>query len=86
MPPHTVSPVRTYPIDALLALGFTKTAIRHYIKKGNLPGAHGRGPSAHYTDVHLSILTEIKRAKDANRSLADLKDMAHERYKRAFVQ
>jgi DNA-binding transcriptional MerR regulator len=75
-PLHTVIPVRTYTIDALLAEGFTRRMIRRYRLLGVLPPAVGRGPSAYYLDTHIRILREIKRAKDENRSLADIKDWA----------
>lgn len=73
-------PVRTYTIDALIAEGFSRYAIRKYVRLGILPHAIGRGPSAYYTAVHLDVLREIRRARDENRSLADIRDWAAMRY------
>lgn len=81
---QTIELVRTYTIEALVAEGFSRKTIWYYAGKGILPRAHGRGPSAYYTKIHLDILREIKRARDDNRSLADIKDWSHDRYPSAF--
>lgn len=65
-------PPAHYKIDALLAEGFTRTAIQFYVKRKLLPHANGRGRYAFYTDEHLRKLRIIKRWRDERRSLADL--------------
>lgn len=79
-------PVRTYTIDALIAEGFTRDAIRKYIKIGVLPHAHGRGASAYYTDNHVRILREIRRSRDEQRTLSDIRDWAHLSFPRVFKE
>ena len=78
------APVRTYSIDALLAEGFTRAMIRRYIKRGVLPHACGRGPSAYYTRQHIAILREIASNRDARRTLDDMRDWAHDTFPHAF--
>ncbi len=73
----TQQPIRTFTIDALLAEGFPLSTIEYYKKKGILPRAEGgRGRNAYYTVVHISVLREIKKARDENRSLTDIRDWA----------
>lgn len=82
---HTVSPVRTYTIDALLAEGFSLSAIRKYRRLGILPPANGgRGRNAYYDDRHIRILREIRRSRDEARSLSDLRDWARLSFPHAF--
>lgn len=75
---------RTYTIEALVAEGFSRHMIRKYVTWGVLPRAIGRGPSAHYTGIHIAILREIRRAKDDRRTAIDLADWARMRYPHAF--
>jgi len=84
---RATTPTRSYPIEALLAEGFSRTAIRYYIWKGVLPRAEGgRGPAAYYTDRHLRILREIRQAKDDRRTVHDLRDWAHDAFPHAFPE
>jgi DNA-binding transcriptional MerR regulator len=79
--PRMARQERTYTRDALIAEGFPLTTIRWYQRIGLLPKANGgRGKNASYSDLHLSILREIKRSKDENRSLSDLKDWREIRF------
>ncbi len=75
-----MQPVRTYHRSALEAEGFTIYAIRSYIMQGVLPGAIGRGRNAHYTDIHLSILREIKKRREQKCLLRDVAEWRKQRY------
>lgn len=70
--PRAEAPVIAYSIDALVAEGFSRRKIRYYIEKKIMPPAHGRGPTAYYTDAHISILRSIKQAQDQRVYLADI--------------
>jgi len=77
-------PENHYTIHALLAEGFSRSAIHYYRKAEILPPAHGRGRSAYYTDVHMNILRRIKRARDARQTLSDVREDAQSTYAKAF--
>lgn len=81
---RSMTPIRTYTIDALVAEGFSRAMIRHLIKTGVLPRANGRGPHAYYLDTHVRILREIAGARDARRTLADLREWSHTVFPHAF--
>lgn len=67
--------LRTYDIDDLAReSGCSRRTIAFYREIGVLPRAHGRGPTAFYTDQHLNILLRIRRDRDERRTLADWAD------------
>lgn len=76
----TVDPTPVYGIDVLLAEGFTRRQIERFRTAGLLPPAHGRGPAAYYTDVHVRIVRAIKQARDERVTPTDIA----ERYGREF--
>lgn len=74
-----------YTIEALIAEGFTKRTIHYYVNIGVLPRAYGgRGSNAYYTEAHLSILRSIKRTRDQNKRLDDVRDETQRRFAHAF--
>lgn len=83
---RSIAPARTYTIDALLSEGFTHRMIRHYITRGILPHAIGRGRGAYYTDLHIRILREIREARDTRRTIYDVGDWAHDTFPHAFPE
>jgi DNA-binding transcriptional MerR regulator len=72
---RTTEPVRTYARAALEAEGFSREQLRRFVQIGLMPPSCGAGPGAYYTDVHLGILRRIKKARDENRSYADIRDL-----------
>lgn len=76
----TQDAVATYGIDMLLAEGFTRRQIERFRTAGLLPPAHGRGPAAYYTDIHLRIVRAIRAARDERVTPTDIA----ERYGREF--
>lgn len=66
-----------YNIWDLINEGFPRTTIYYYIQRGVLPRPHGgRGPCAWYDNEHIRILREIRRVRDENRTLNDIKEAA----------
>lgn len=53
--------------------GLPARTIRYYITQGLLAPAHGRGPSATYDQDHLLRLQAIKRLKETNAGLDEIK-------------
>jgi DNA-binding transcriptional MerR regulator len=68
---RTVSPPRIYRIDDLMEVGFSRYQIHRLVHLGVLPHAHGRGPTAYYTDEHVNRLKAIARERDQRCTLAD---------------
>lgn len=75
---------RVYTIDDLMNEGFTLRNIRYLRTMGVLPPAHGRGPNAFYSDVHMKALRQVKEARDARRTLKDIAEYMSFTYPGAF--
>lgn len=80
------APSRVYSIQALMAEGFSKRTIYYYTHTRVLPPALGSGPTAHYTDQHISILRAIKERRDAAIRLDDLADHLAAQFPHAYAR
>ena len=54
--------------------GVTRRQIRYYISEKLLPGPVSQGRNASYTEVHLKGLRDIKRLRDADQSIAAIRN------------
>lgn len=71
--PRVEQPPRTYTIDDLMDMGFSRRALQFYRTKGLLPPpTQGPGPGSFYDDRHVRVLREILAARDARRTLDEI--------------
>jgi DNA-binding transcriptional MerR regulator len=79
---RTAEAIRRYPIEALMAEGFSRRCIHYYVVRGILPPASGRGRCAVYDERHIEILREIKKRREvaSAAALPDIREWARARF------
>lgn len=81
---RTMASPRYYTMDAMLAEGFTYWQVRKYIRDRVLsPAASGRGRHAVYPEDNIAVLRELKRRREQQSTLADLREWRLTRHRSA---